>query len=163
MHPSAQWAVEANAPVADLVPEALDHNCAVIGDGAGRGRLVVEVGHEVLDRAVVEAGALAQPARGSLRLQRAQLTDHLAEGEAELSRPAGRVCLPERDLARLPGCRRHQHLRRRYLRYAPGRSAEHERLADPALVHHLFVQLTDAAPVLDEVHAVEPAIGDRAG
>ena len=146
MHPSAQRAVETNAPIADLVPEALDHNCA----------------EEVLDRAVVEAGALAQPACRSLRLQPAQLADHLAEGEAELSRPAGRVCLPERDLARLPGCRRHQHLRRRYLRYAPGRSAEHERLADPALVHHLFVQLTDAAPVFDEVHAVEAAIGDRA-
>ena len=44
---------------------------------------------------------------------------------------------------------------------APRRRAEHERVAGPALVDHLLVELADAGPVGQE-HAEQPAVGDRA-
>ena len=43
----------------------------------------------------------------------------------------------------------------------PGGRAEGERVAGPALVHHLLVELADPAPVGEE-HAEEAAVGDRA-
>ena len=48
---------------------------------------------------------------------------------------------------------------------APRRGAERERLADLGLEDHLFVELADAhRPIgAGEEHAVEPAIGNRAG
>src|SRR4029079_4146758 len=44
---------------------------------------------------------------------------------------------------------------------APRGRAEHEALADPALVDHLLVELADPAAVGEE-HAEQAAVGDRA-
>ena len=95
----------------------------------------------------------------------AELAYQLADGEAELHRTAGLIAVPERHLARLAGRRRHQHAIVGDVLDAPRRGAERERLADLGLEHHLLVELADAGRPLGagEEHAVEPAVGNRAG
>src|SRR5439155_265579 len=63
MDATAEWRVKTDAPVPHLVAESLHEKGAVIRHGAGCGRLVVQVLEQVLDREVVESGALAQPLR----------------------------------------------------------------------------------------------------
>ena len=61
VHARAERREHAHPPVADLVAEPLDHDGAVVGDGAGRLLLLVEVGDEVVGRPGVEADVVAQP------------------------------------------------------------------------------------------------------
>ena len=61
VHAAAERRQDADAPVADLVAEALDHDRAVGGDDAGRRRLLVQVGQEVVARPLVEVVLVAQP------------------------------------------------------------------------------------------------------
>ena len=84
-----------------------------------------------------------------------------AERAAELERPARLVALPERRLGGLARRGRDDHAVERDLLDAPRGRAEHERLADAALVDHLLVELADARAVGQE-HAEQPAVGDRA-
>ena len=80
---------------------------------------------------------------------------------AELERPARLVAVPERHLARLARRGRDHDAVERDVLDPPRGRAEQEHLAAPALVHHLLVELADAAAVGDE-HAEEAAVGDRA-
>ena len=58
---------DADAPVADLVAEALDDDGAVGGDDAGRGRLLAQEGEEVARRARVEVDTRRAGARAPSR------------------------------------------------------------------------------------------------
>ena len=75
-HGACTWAPNgrehAHAPVADLVPEPLDHDRAVVGHHAGGLGLLVEVGDEVRGGPLVEP-AVAQALHGidALRRRRA--------------------------------------------------------------------------------------------
>ena len=143
VHPRAERREDADAPVADLVGEALDHDRAVVGDRAGGLGLLVEVGAEVLARALVEPVA-AQRRLGFVG-RVAELADERAERAAELERPAGLSPLQNGILAGSPGAgvtttRSSVISSMRHV----GR-AEHEALADPALVDHLLVELADTA------------------
>ena len=91
----------------------------------------------------------------------AQLPHERAQRPPELERPAGLVALPERRLGGLARRRGDDDAVEGDLLDAPRRRAEHERLADPALVHHLLVELADARAVGEE-HAEQPAVGDGA-
>ena len=101
MDATAEWRVETDAPVPHLVAESLHEKGAVIRHGAGCGRLVVQVLEQVLDREVVESGALAQPLRSGGGTHAAQLAHHLAERSAKLDRPTWGVSFPERYLSGL--------------------------------------------------------------
>src|SRR5438105_3296818 len=92
-----------------------------------------------------------------------ELADHLAQRGAELDRPARSVSLPERDLSGLSGGRRDDDLRRRDVHDPPRRRPQDKGLAHARLVHHLLVELSDAPPVLRQVHRVQATVGDRAG
>src|SRR5437764_6422726 len=80
----------------------------------------------------------------------------------ELVRPADALALPERDGAGQPRRRRDEDPVARDLLDPPRRGAEQERLAGARLVDHLLVQLAHAPAAVDEVDAVEAAVGDRA-
>ena len=54
-------AEDAHPPVADLVPEPLDHDRAIVGHGTGRFGLLVDVLHEVVGSERVERVVLHQP------------------------------------------------------------------------------------------------------
>ena len=92
--------------------------------------------------------------------------DELARGAADLLaqlvRAPDALALPERDGAGDAGRGRDDDAVAGDLLDPPGRGAEHERLALPRLVDHLLVELADAAAAVDEVDAVEAAVGDRA-
>ena len=141
----AERGEDADAPVADLVGEALDDDRAVVGHRAGRLGLLVEVGAQVRSRAGVEP-VFAQARFGIGAGELAQLTRERAERAAELERPAGPVALPERGLGGLAGRGRDDHAVEGDLLDPPRGRAEHEALADAALVHHLLVELADRAP-----------------
>ena len=92
---------------------------------------------------------------------REQLARELADRSAELVRPPDALALPERHHARHARRRRDEHAIARDLVDAPRRSAEHDHLAGARLVHHLLVQLADAAAAVGDEDAEEPAVGDR--
>ena len=152
----------ADPPVADLVAEPLDHDRAVVGHGAGRLGLLVEVLQQVAGRPLVEVvpGRAAAPS-ACVGRQRAHGAHELAERPAELERAARAVAVPERHLPGLAGRRRDDHPFVGDVLDPPGGRAEQERLARPALVDHLLVELADPGAVGQE-HAEQPAVGDGA-
>ena len=85
-----------------------------------------------------------------------------ADRASELLGAADAVALPERHRARGAGGGGDDHAVAGDLLDPPGGGAEQERLARPRLVDHLLVQLADA-PAVGQVHAVQAAVGDRAG
>ena len=155
---AAEGREHAEAPVADLVAEALDHDRLVGGDDAGRRLLLAQVGDEVLGGAAVEVVLAGQ----LLGVARDRLAREGADRPAQLGRAADPVALPERHRAGQAGRRGDDHPVAGDLLDPPGRRAEQEGLAGARLVDHLLVELADAAAV-GQVDAVEAAVGDRAG
>ena len=129
VHPRAEGREHAEAPVADLVAEALHHDRAVARHGAGRGGLVLEVGDQVRGGAPVEGALVAQAAGRALGAGRHELAREAPDGLAQLVRAADALALPERDGAGRPGRRRHHDPVAGDLLDAPRGGAEHERLA----------------------------------
>ena len=103
VHALAERRQDAHAPVAELVAEAFDDDRAVVGDGAGRLALIVNVLDQVLRRELVEPDVVAQARERIGAAPVAQLARERAERAAELERAAGLVALPERHLAGLAG------------------------------------------------------------
>ena len=162
VHRRAERAEHADPPVADLVAEALDDDGAVVGHDAGGLGLLVEVLQQVRRGERVERVVARAAARWPAPVvELAQLADERAERPAELERAARPVAVPERHLARLARRRRDGDPLERDVLDPPRRRAEHERLAGPALVDHLLVELADPRAVGQE-HAEQAAVGDRA-
>ena len=110
-----------------------------------------DVPQDVVGRPRVEAEVVGEPrSSASARRGVADLTHERAEGPAELERTARPVAVPERHLAGLAGRGRHDDAFERDVLDPPRRRAEEERLAGPALVHHLLVELADALAVGQE-------------
>ena len=163
MDASAEWREHADAPVAELVPAALDEDRVIVGHDPGGSGLIGQIPHQVLRGPLIEIVMLHQPLDCSCGRQMPQRPHHLADVGAELQRPAGGLGLPERHLAGLARSRRDQHAIVRQLLDSPRRRAEQERLADAALEDHLLVELAHAGagPALaEQEHAVEAAIRD---
>src|SRR5436309_5506796 len=87
----------------------------------------------------------------------------LSDRLAELVRTADAFALPERHGAGHARSGRNEDAVARDLLDPPGRRAQQERLAGPRLVDHLLVELADPATAVDEIHAEETAIRNRAG
>ena len=151
----------AQAPVADLVAEPLDHDRAVARHGPGGRGLVLEVGDQVGRGAPVERALGPQPGCRPLGTGGDQLARQPPHGLAELVGPPHALALPERHRARSAGRRGHDHPVAGDLLDAPGGGAEHEGLARARLVDHLLVQLAHPRAV-GQHHGVEPPVGDRA-
>ena len=90
---AAEGREDAEAPVADLVAEALDDDRLVGGDDPGRRLLLAQVGDEVLGGAAVEVVLGGQLGR----LAGDRLAGEGADRPAELGRAADPVALPEGD------------------------------------------------------------------
>ena len=133
----------------------------IVRHHAGRLHLLGQVEHHVGRRPGVEAVVGAQPLLGLGRRQLPDLPEEGAERPAELQRAPRPVTVPERHLARLPRRRRHDDALEADVLDPPGRRAEQERLAGPALVDHLLVQLAHPGAVGQE-DAEEAAVGDGA-
>src|SRR5207302_4728592 len=104
---------------------------------------------------------LREPLDGRVVAQRHQLARRAADRLAELVRPPDALALPERHRARHPRRRRDEHAVARDLLDPPGGGAEEERLPGARLVDHLLVELADPTAAVDQMDAVEPAVGDR--
>ena len=163
MHAGSEGRQDAEPPVADLVAEALDNDGAVGGESAGRSCLLAEELEQVLRRPLVKRVLVAQ-LRLRLRVRQGrQLPRDRADRLAELVRAADALAAPERHRAGHARRRRDEHPVARDLLDPPGGGAEQERLAGASLVHHLLVELADAAAAVHQVDAEEPAIGNRPG
>ena len=157
MDAAAERREHAQAPVADLVAEALDHDRAVARHHARGLALLAQVGGEV------ERGALVEVVLGG-ELGRVALDGvarELADRPAEVLRPADPVAAPERHGPGRAGGGGHDHPVAGDLLDPPRRRAEQEGLAGARLVDHLLVELAHAAAIR-QVNAVEAAVGNRA-
>ena len=157
----AERAEDADPPVADLVAEPLDDDGAVVGHDAGGLGLLVEVQQHVVGRERVERVVVRSRRRPVSAGSGADLALERAERPAQLQRAAGPVAVPERHLAGLARGRRDDDPLERDVLDPPRGRAEQERLAGPALVDHLLVELADPRAVGQE-HAEQAPIGDGA-
>ena len=165
VHAAAERRQDADAPVADLVAEALDHDRAVGRHGAGRARLLAQVGEQVARGALVEVVVGARAASSAFASVSADELARRARRSSRPARTAGRRPRPSRTARRRarPGAGETSTRSRVISSIRQRRGAEQERLALPRLVDHLLVELADAPAAVDEVDAEEAAVGDRAG
>ncbi len=163
----AEGGVDDDPPVAELVPEALDDDGAVVRDMPAGLPLLGEIAQDVARRPVVEPGG-GETGAGVLGCHRADLAQERAERAAQLQGAAELVALPERQPAGHPGGGGDQDPVAGDVLDAPGRRAEREDVADPGLVDHLLVQLSHPSPAplagvgAGQEDAEQPAVGDRA-
>ena len=147
VHPRAERRQDADAPVAELVAEALDDDRAVVGHGARGLDLLGEVGDEVVGR----RARRARPRRAGVRAPRSRRVPRSSRVNAPIARPSStgaRACrLPERQLAGLARGGDDDDAVARDVLDAPARGAQQEHLAAARLVDHLLVELADARAV----------------
>ena len=134
---------DAQAPVADLVAEALHDDRAVARHDARGVLLLAQEGDQVLRGERVE---VVRPGE-LLRLLLDRPARERADRLAQLLRPADAVALPERHGAGHARRGRDDDAVARDLLDPPARGAEQEDLARPRLVDHLLVELADPAAV----------------
>ena len=128
--PRPEGRQHAQAPVADLVAEPLDHDRAVARHGPGGRGLVLEVGDEVGRGAPVEARSRPR-SRAAARSGPAATSSRASRPTASPSSygPPDALALPERNRPRRAGGRGHDHPVAGDLLDAPGGGAQHEGLA----------------------------------
>ena len=123
MDASAERREDADAPVTEVVEDALDDDGAIVGDGTGRRVLIVEVLQEVLRRQHAEVVFRRQPLHRGGGLHRADLAHQRTDRLTKRNGSLGGVGPPERHLARLARRGGDQHAVVRDLLDAPGRRA----------------------------------------
>ena len=173
--PAAERGEDHQPPVAQLVPEALDDDAAVRGEGAGGGALVLDVGEEVLGREMVQVVLAPQalgrprPSLRTLRQVRLDAAHERPDQPPQLHGPPDGVTVPERELAGDAGRGRDRDPVGRDVRDTPGGGPQHHHVAVHAraqLVDHLLVQLADpsarGARLALEEDRVQAAVRDRA-
>ncbi len=139
--PAAERRQHTQAPVADLVAEALDHDRPVAGHHAGGVALLAQERGEVRGRALVEVVALGQ--LGGILVH--GLPRERSDCGSKLLRPPHALAAPERHRPGGAGGRGDDHAVARDLLDPPGGGAEEEGLARARLVDHLLVQLAHPA------------------
>ncbi len=156
------------APVTEFIPEALEYQGAIVGQVTGSFALLVQVGNEVRCGEFIQALG-SEPRRSRLGRGGAELPAVGAERRTELSWPAWRIALPERQPAWLPTGRGDEHLVCGDVLDPPRGRAEDEDVADARLVHHLLVQLAHAPGMpsgtvglaASQEHAEQAAVRNR--
>ena len=116
----------------------------VVGHDAHGALLVIQVLQQVVGGARREPVVVCQPGQRLAARGRAQLAGELADGLAQLDRPAGALALPEGHLAGFTGRRRHEHAVVRDLLDTPRRCAQQDGLAGTGLEHHFLVEFAHA-------------------
>ncbi len=142
VHLRPERTVQDQPPVAEFVPEALEHEGPVIRQVAGRLALAGQVTEQVRRGQLIQS-VVAQPRRRLAVVGGHELAAVLADRTAQFHGPPGRVTVPERQLAWLPGSRRDEDLVGRDVLDAPGARAEYEDVTDARFVDHLLVELAD--------------------
>src|ERR1019366_5883218 len=148
----------AQAPVADLVAKALEHDRALARQHARGGLLLAQVGQQVARGTLVEVVVALQRLGVLLHSPAREGADRLAE----LLRSPDRVALPEGHRPWRAGRRGDDHAVAGDLLDPPAGGAEQEGLTGARLVDHLLVELAHAPPIR-EGDRVEATVGDRPG
>ena len=161
MHRRAERSEDAHPPVADLVAEPLDDHGAIIRNDTGGLNLLVEVRHHVAGGKSVEVVLGHQAVDRRLAAQRPHFSLERTQCPTQLQRSARAIAVPERHLALLARRRGDDDPLERDLLDSPCAGTEQERLARPALVHHLLVELAHACAIGQE-DPEQAAVGDGA-
>ena len=90
VYAAAERREDADAPIAELVAAALDHDVAIAGHASGGGGLILQVAHQVFGGAGVEAVLVDQAREGRGARHIEQFARHLADLAAELRGTARR-------------------------------------------------------------------------
>ena len=166
MNAAAEGREDADAPVAELVADALDHDGPVVGDLAGGGFLIGEELEQIFGRVGVEVVFGDEAREGGGLGQGAQFANQSADAAAEFERATGAVAFPEGHFARLAGSGNDEHAVVGDVLNAPGGGAEDEGLVGVRLEDHLLVEFADAdglALGVGEEDAIEAAVGNGSG
>ncbi len=150
MDPRAERREHAHPPVADLIAEALHDDRPVVGDRAGRLHLLLEIGDEVPRCQLVEADVATQPLERGVATRATERPRERAHRAAELDGATRLVAVPERHPSLFARRGSHDHPVPGDVLDPPGRGAEDDHVASPALVDHLLVELADTNPVGEE-------------
>ena len=166
VHRRAERAVQHHAPVPELVPEALDHQRAVVGNVLRGLALLRQVRQQVVLRPLVQAGG-GQALAGLGRRRACELAGEAPDGVPQLYGPPQSVPVPEGQLARNTRGRRHDHPVVRDLLDPPAGRTQGDHVPHAGLVDHLLVQLAHALGGLGVLLAHEEdgeqaAVRDRA-
>ena len=109
MHAAAERGEHADAPIAQLVAAALDHDVAIARNAAGGGGLLFQVAQQIFggvaDRGCAPPSAACRRPAAAVASSSRVICADLA---AELRGPPGGVAVPERHLAGLAGRGRNQ-------------------------------------------------------
>ena len=162
----AKGGEDADAPVAELVADALDHDVAIIWNGGCYICLVSEELQEVFCGLGIEVVFADETADGGIGRKGAEFADERADAAPEFKGTSGLVAVPEGHFARLPGSWPDQDAVVGDFVNAPGGGAEGEDIADARFENHFLVEFADADRFLvfaGEEDAVEAAIGDGSG
>src|SRR6185503_2221712 len=103
VHASTEGREHAQAPVADLIAEALDDDRAIRGQDAGGSLLLAQILHERAGGALVARVQAGQALHRALVVERRELALEPPDGAPELDGAAGLLTLPERNLRGLAG------------------------------------------------------------
>src|SRR5712691_13432622 len=109
MHARAERREDANAPVADLVAEALDDDGAIRRDDAGNAQLILQEREQVARGGRVEPDVVDEPLRRLVLRDGDELARELADRSAQLVRPADALALPELNRTGNTSYGRHEH------------------------------------------------------
>src|SRR3954453_7440394 len=166
MDAAAERAGDAQPPVTELVPEALDDDPLVRRKDARDLSFVVEIGQQILCRELVEVVRLAgsgvrhRAATRAARKVRFELADERAECAPELDGTTDCVALPEGELAGNARRGTDGHAVGTDLLDPPAARSEDDHVAmhpRAELVHHLLVELAHATSGRPRLAAHEDA------
>ena len=144
MNAAAERREHADAPVAQLVAAAFDHDVAIARHPAGGRSLVFQVAQQVLGRVGSRLCSSTRRVNAAARGVASSSRVISPISPAELRGPSRAVAVPERHLAGLARRRRHRHAIVRDLVDPPGGGAQDDGVAGAALEDHLFIQLAHA-------------------
>jgi hypothetical protein len=99
VHSASKRGEHAQAPVADLVAEALDHHRSIGGQSAGGRLLLAQVDHEIVRCPLVEGVVVDEAGLRLLVVETYELPSRLPDRLAELVGPPHSLALPERNEA----------------------------------------------------------------
>ena len=97
---AAERGEDAQPPIAQLVAEALDDDGAVGGEGAGGFLFVLQVSEQVRRQRSRSCEALRRASATDAWSGSPSISRRTGPARAELDRPADRIAVPERQLAR---------------------------------------------------------------
>ena len=141
MHGHTQGGVQDQAPVPQLIAEALNQQVLLAGYLAGRLCLLCYVGQQVIGGPLIQtkAAQAGMGGTGVLTVLKGQLPGKGPQGPPQIDRTARRIPVPEGQAPGHAGGRGHRHPVVGDILNPPGRGPQGNDVPGPGLIDHLLI------------------------